>query len=59
LRECVIFLVLLLHLEGDQYAVGEFKVQIVVVLDQYATLEKMEITKAEDVCSSLLGLGDF
>ncbi len=36
----------------------ENKVRI-VVLDQYAVLEKMEITKAEDVYSSLLGLGDF
>jgi hypothetical protein len=31
----------------------------VVVLNQYAVPEKMEIIKAEDVCSSLLGLSDF
>jgi hypothetical protein len=31
LHDCVVFLILLLHLEGDQYAVGEFKVQITVL----------------------------
>jgi hypothetical protein len=58
LRYCVIFLVLLLHLKVDQYAVGEFEMRI-NVLDQYAVLEKTEIMKAEDVCLSLLGPDDF
>ncbi len=31
----------------------------VIGLNQYAVLEKTEVTKAEDVCLSLLGLGDF
>jgi hypothetical protein len=42
LHDCVVFLVLLLHLKGDQYAVREFEVRV-VVLNQYAVLEKWRL----------------